>query len=146
LLQVGLIGVLGIVTSGVLERFKNTLQQRRDDSKLRFDVLTELSRAYMDVKLVRRKIQASKAFTAAEADLLNQNQVLFELHMHNSVHLFRQSPELAGRLKTMEHYLNRVANEPDSAERRDFDSFGFKGFSRAYGDAAMLMRQDIAGR
>jgi hypothetical protein len=35
LLQAGLTAVLGIVTSSVLERFKDTLQQRRDDSKLR---------------------------------------------------------------------------------------------------------------
>jgi hypothetical protein len=57
--QVGLIAVLGIVTSGVLEFFKDSLQRRRDLSRLQFDVLTELSRAYMDVKLERRKIQAT---------------------------------------------------------------------------------------
>jgi hypothetical protein len=146
LLQAGLIAVLGIVTSGVLERFKDTLQQRRDESKLRLDVLTELSRAYMDVKLVRRKIQATNAFTASETDILNQKQIIFEMHMYNSVRLFRQSSELAGYLKTMEHYLNTVANEPKSSERRNFDSGGFKAFSQAYGDAATLMRVEIAGR
>jgi len=146
LLQAGLIAALGVVTSAVLERFKDALQQRRDDSKLRFDVLTDLSRHYMEVKLVRRKLQAADAFTATETDQLNQIQVLVELHMRNSVRLFRQASVLEAHLKTMEHYLNKVANEPSSEERREFLSKGFKVFADAFENAAMLIRAEIAGR
>jgi prepilin signal peptidase PulO-like enzyme (type II secretory pathway) len=146
LLQAGLIAVLGIVTSGVLERFKDTLQQRRDDSKLRFDVLTELSRAYMDIKLVRRKMQTANGFLATETDLLNQIQVVVELHKRNSVRLFRQGSELEGHLRDMERYLNKVANKADSPQRSGFCSDGFKDFSNAYEMAAMLIRNGIAGR
>jgi hypothetical protein len=145
LLQAGLIAVLGIVTSGVLERFKDTLQQRRDDSKLRFEVLRELGRAYMDVKLVRRKLQAANGFTATETDLLNQIQVTVELHKQNSVRLFGHGSELEGHLKDMEHYLNEVANEADSPQRLGFCSHGFKDFSNAYKSAATLIRNEIAG-
>jgi hypothetical protein len=148
LLQVGLITAVGIVTSGVLERFKDSLQQRHDDSKLRFDVLTELSRAYMEVKLVRRKVQAAGgAFTATETDLLNETQVLVELHMHNSVHLFKQKSGLEDKLKTMEDYLNKVANDANSKEQREFCSTeGFTVFAHAFHDTSALIKGEIAGR
>jgi hypothetical protein len=46
LLNGGLIAVLGVVTSGVLESFKDSLQQRRDISKLRWDVRNDLTKEY----------------------------------------------------------------------------------------------------
>jgi hypothetical protein len=147
-LQVGLIAVLGVVTSYVLELFKDANQQRRDDSRLRFDVLAELSRAYMDVKLIRRKIQAShSSLTATDADLLNEIQVKFELHKRNSVSLFGKNSELERRLDRMEKYLNRVANKHDSEERRGFSSKeGFEDFADTFEAAAALIRKEIAGR
>lgn len=147
LLQVGLIAVLGVVTSYVLERFKDANQQRGDDSRLRFDVLTELSRAYMDVRLLRRKVQASQGgFTASDTDLLNEIQVKVELHKRNSVNLFNKSSELKDRLEKMERYLNHVANQDNSEERRGFSSEGFRAFADAFEAAAVLIRKEIAGR
>jgi hypothetical protein len=148
LLQLGLIAVLGVVTSYVLERFKEANQQRRDVSRLRFDVLTELSRAYMDVKLLRRKVQVSHgAFTATDADLLNEIQVKFELHKRNSVSLFDKNSELKDRLDKIEKYLNHVANKDNSEERRGFSSKeGFKDFADTFEAAAALIRKEIAGR
>jgi hypothetical protein len=147
LLQIGLVAVFGIVTSVVLEHFKDTLQQRRDDSKLRFTVLAEVTRAYNDVKLVRRKIQAGEAFTETIADRLNQSQLTIEFHKRNSTRLFHQANELHGFLYEMEHYLNKVANEPDSEQRRGFDSKGFKkSFSVPHAEAATLIRNEIGGR
>lgn len=147
LLDAGLIAVLGIVTSTVLERFKDTLQQRRDDSRLRFDVLTDLSRAYMDVKLVRRRVQGAGSFTTTETDQLNETQVLVELHIHNSLGLFKPNSGLKAHLRTMEDYLNKVANQANSKERSEFGSKeGFKVFADAYDGAAALMRSEISGR
>ncbi len=149
LLQTGLIAVLGAVTSLVLARFNDALQQRRDDGKLRFDVLTDLTEGYMKVKLVRRKLQARKlqagnSFTATETDQLNEVQVRIETHKHNSVRLFRETSALEGHLKTMEHYLNEVANNPSSKEGRGFISKeGFRVFSQAFRDAADLIRAEI---
>jgi hypothetical protein len=146
LLQMGLIGVLGGVGTGVLERFKEALQRRRDVSYLRLDVLKALRRAYMDAKLVRRKMQASGQLADAQVDRLNEIQVLVELHMRDNAHLFRQTSELQGHLKTMEHYLHKVANEPGSAERRGFAGEGFEVFADAYESASDLIRPEIAGR
>ena len=122
LLQAGLVGVVGIVTSVVIEHLKDSIQQQRDYSKLRQDILTELSRTYMDVKLVRRKVQASKTFTSADIGDLNQLQIDVELQMRNRAGFFRGSNELRKHLKSMEHYLNKVANEHSSSEHREFSS------------------------
>jgi hypothetical protein len=146
LLQVGLIAVFGVATAGILERLKDTLQQRRDDSKLRFDVLEELSRMYMDVKLIRRKVQANNELTPTQIDRLNEIQVLVELHMRDSIRLFRKSSDLQAHLETMEHYLNELANKSNSEERRGFSSKGFKVFSVAYERSAALVRDEISGR
>lgn len=144
LLQAGLVGVLGIVTSVVIEILKDSIQQQRDYSKLRQDILTELSRTYMDVKLVRRKVQASRTFTNTDIDDLNQLQIDVELQMHNRAGFFRGSSELKKHLKSMEHYLNKVANEHSSSEHRGFCSReGFRSFANAYENAATLIRAEI---
>ena len=144
LLQVGLIAVLGIVTSAVLERFKDALQQRRDKSKLRFDVLTEVSRTYMDVKLVRRKLQQSNKFTSTDVDALNQLQVVLELHENNSGRLFAHKTQLEKYLSSMEKYLNKVANEPTSQQHREFTGDGFKAeFSVPFSQARDLILLEI---
>jgi hypothetical protein len=142
---VGLIAVLGIVTSGVLELFKDSLQQRRDLSRLRFDVLTELSRAYMDVKLERRKIQATGAFTPTEINRLNELQVIFESHKRNSCYMFKNSAQLERHLEAMEKYLNAVANK-DKHERSGFSSNGFRSFADAYEAAAGQIQHEIASQ
>ncbi|WP_166300735.1 hypothetical protein [Bradyrhizobium sp. 2S1] len=146
LLQVGLVGVLGIVTSVVIERFKESIQQQRDSSKLRHDIMTELSRSYMDVKLVRRRIQASRTFTNTDIDDLNRLQASVELHKRNSAGIFRRSSELKPHLRTMENYLNKVANKPASPEHSGFSSSGFDTFADAYEEAATLIREEIGGR
>ncbi len=74
LLDATLIAVLGVVTSTVIERFKDDLQRRRDESKLRFDVLTSLNRTYMKVKLIRRKFQETKTLMLADFDRFNEWQ------------------------------------------------------------------------
>lgn len=144
LLQVGLVGVFGLVISVALEHFKDGLQQRRDASRLRFDTLTDLSRTYMDVKLVRRRLQATKQFTASEIDELNQLQVQIELHKRVSVHSFKQHAVLRQHLKTMERYLNHVANDPNSPERSGFLSNGFRDFANAYNHAIEIVQNEIA--
>ena len=147
LLQAGLIAVLGVVSSSVLESFKDGLQRRRDESKLLFDALEDLGRIYMDVKLIRRKAQASKSLDQSDIPELNQRQVRIELHRDNS-NLFSRSDELSHALSKMEKYLNRVANKPDSPERADFllTIEGFKPFSEAYHLSSALMRCDIGAR
>jgi hypothetical protein len=147
LLEAGLIATLGVVLSWVLERYKAGEQQRRDESKVRLGVLSELSRAYMDVKLVRRKLQAGEPFSDALRDRLNQDQVAIELHARTSTHLFRQSAALKHLLTLMEKYLNKVANKPESPERGAFrDAAGFRGFSTPYRQAVALILQEITGR
>jgi hypothetical protein len=146
LLEVGLIALLGVVAVAVLDRFKDTLQQRDAAGNLKLDVLNGLSRAYMDVKLVRRKIQAGGQLADPQTDRLNEIQVLVELHMHDNAQLFRRTGELQGHLRTMEQYLDKVANEPASQERRGFAGAGFEVFSDAYESAAQLIRPEIAGR
>ena len=49
-------------------------------------------------------------------------------------------------LHAMEKYLNRVANKPDSDERKNFLGDGFDQFSDEYKESASLMRADIAAR
>ena len=146
LLQVGLVGVFGLVISVVLENFKDGLQQRRDASKLRFDTLTDFSRTYMDVKIVRRRLQATKKFTAREIDELNQLQVQIELHKHVSVHSFKQHAQLLQELEKMEKYLNHAANDPNSSERSGFLSKGFRDFADAYKYAIEIIQKEIATR
>lgn len=144
LLQVGAIAVLGIVTSAVLEQFKDDLQRRRDNSKLRLEALKELTRAYMDVKLVRRKGQASKAFSEEQTDALNRSQVTLETLKHTSCRLFRRrSKELEGHLSVMEKYLNHATNNPESPERSGFLAKGFKPFSVAFHCTKDLMLREI---
>lgn len=146
LLQAGLIAVLGVVTSGVLESFKDGLQRRRDQSKLRFEVLADIGRIYMDVKLARRRAQTAGSIDPLDLPELNERQVRLELHKHNSTTLFEFSTELKAALETMEKYLNRVANKPDSEERKQFiDREGFKVFSTAFHKVTSIMQQDIAG-
>jgi hypothetical protein len=87
LLQACLIAVLGVVTSGVLETFKDGLQRKRDQSKIRFDVLADVGRIYMDVKLVWRRAQAVKTSDPVDLPELNARQVRLELHRHNSTAL-----------------------------------------------------------
>ncbi|MGX1050862.1 hypothetical protein AB7M74_001797 [Bradyrhizobium japonicum] len=146
LLQAGLVGVLGIVTSLVIERFKESIQQQRDASKLRHEILTELSRWYMDVKLVRRKVQASRTFTTTDIDDLNRLQVEVELHSRNSAGRFQKSKELKLQLRKMEKYLNKVANSPASPEHSEFSSSGFYSFADDYEEAATLIQAEIGGR
>jgi hypothetical protein len=146
LLQAGLIAVLGVVTSGVLESFKDNLQRKRDQSKLRLDVLADVGRIYMDVKLVRRRAQAAGAFNPADSPKLNELQVRLELHKYNSVEWFENRAELADQLKKMEQYLNTVANDSKSNEHLQFISKeGFKKFSTPFHDVMAMMQQNIAG-
>ena len=144
LLQAGLIAVLGVVSSAVLESFKDGIQSRRDQSTLRFDALAELGRIFMDVKLIRRKAQATGVLAEAQLAELNERQVLLELQRDNSGQ-FDHGIELAQSLGTMEKYLNRVANKPDSDECRGFlNAQGFLTFSNEYRRSSSLMRGDIA--
>jgi hypothetical protein len=129
--------------SVVLEHFKDTLQQRRDTSKLRFEVLKDLSQTYMDVKFVRRKLQASKTFGSTEIDELNQLQLQIELHKRVSIHSFRQFGPLETHLDTMEKYLNAAANNSGSSERTGFLSHGFRDFANAYKEATALIQSEI---
>ena len=145
LLQAGLIAVLGAVTSGVLEAIKDAIQQRRDESRLRFDALTELERIYMDVKLVRRAAQASGNLDANQTQELNERQVTLELLKSNS-NQFPQSADLDAQLSIMEKYLNRVATKPGSKEREGFLVAGFSQFAEAYKQASSLMRAEISTR
>jgi hypothetical protein len=79
----------------------------------------------MDVKLVRRKVKASKAFTSTDTDDLNQLQTDLELYKRNRAGFFRGSSELKAHLESMERYLNKVANEPTSPEHSGFSSKAF---------------------
>ena len=146
LLQAGLIAVLGVVTSGVLESFKDGLQRKRDQSKIRFDVLADIGLIHMDVKLARRRAQAAKAIDPTDLPELNARQVRLELHKHNSAALFDDNAGLEAALEKMERYLNKVANKPDSDERMRFvDREGFRAFSSAFHEATAIMQQGIAG-
>jgi hypothetical protein len=146
LLQAGLIAGFGVVTSSVLEAFKDGLQRIRDQSKIRFGVLADVGRIYMDVKLVRRRAQMAKSIALDDLPELNDRQVRLELHKYNSAPLFKGEKRLQESLEKMEKYLNRVANRPDSAEHREFlDSKGFQTFSSAFHEAMMIMQSDIAG-
>lgn len=148
LLQVGLVAIAGIVTSLVLERFKDALQQRRDISRLRFDVLNNLSQTYNDVKLVRRKLQNSNlVFTDDDVNELNQLQLQIELHKRVNVSSFRQENTLFKYLDIMEKYLNRAANNPGSKERAGFCTKpGFKVFSKAFEKALKLIKAEISNQ
>lgn len=143
LLQAGLIGILGIVTSLVLESFKDGLQRRRDESKLKFDVFNEINRSYLDVKLVRRRIQASGKFREEDIDFLNEKQVVFELHGRTSAELFCDPEAMRTDLRAMESYINEATNDPSSEQRKGFVGKGFKQFSEPYHRLAELMRNDI---
>jgi hypothetical protein len=144
LLQAGLIAVLGIVTSAVLESFKDALQVRRDKGKLKLDVFNEINRAYLDVKLVRRRFQASRSLSADDITYLNERQLLLEQHKNNSCVLFSDPAVLQEHLRAMERYLNRAANKPDSRERAEFAGRGFDEFSEHYHALADLLRVDVA--
>jgi hypothetical protein len=144
LIQVGLIAVLGVVTTGVLESYKDGLQRAREQSKIRFAILADVGRIYMDVKLVRRQAQGIGSIQQNDSSTLNKRQVRLELHKHNSASFFRGGAALGGILERMEKYLNRVANEPASNERQGFLSDGFKAFSRDFRDALAIMQRDIA--
>ena len=143
LLQTGLIAVFGIVTSAVLESFKDALQFRRDRSKLKLDTFNEINRAYLDVKLVRRSLQASGSLTTGDVKHLNECQLLLEQHKNNSCVLFSKQDEVQKHLRAMERYLNRAANKPQSPERANFTSRGFDEFSDHYHDLADLLRVDV---
>lgn len=146
LLQAGLIAVLGVVTSAVLESYKDGIQSRRDESKLRLQALAELGRIYMDVKLIRRVAQSSGLLSDAQLAELNERQVLLELQLENRSQ-FESQTSLGSALATLERYLNRVANKPESEERREFLSAeGFRTFSNAYRQASNAMRNDITPR
>lgn len=152
LLQIGLISMVGAAISMALERFKERLQQRRDLSTLRFKILDELSRAYMEVKLIRRAVQKSPPNTEDPHNLsddivaeLNQLQAVFELHKRNSIYQFPDSNELKAHLKMMERYLNLVANEPESDERIGFRSNEFNEFAEAYKKTEGLIHRAISG-
>lgn len=149
LLQVGLIAVLGAVTTAVLELFKLGLQQSKDRSKLQLDVLSDLRRHYQKVKLIRRKYQASQTLTADDVKALNEIQLELEGLRDDSDMFGRTSMQVFKALSKMERYLNHLANKPASTERVYFQSSAppdksFKVFSRAYKIAKTAMRQEIA--
>jgi hypothetical protein len=130
LLQTGLIAVLGVVTSGVLETFKDSLQRSRDISRARHEVISDISRIYMDVKLVRRRVQSDGHLTSRDIAKINARQVRLELHRFSSPSLFGKNKMVDDALHVMEDYLNKVANEPTSPECQGFASkAGFKAFS-----------------
>ena len=144
LLQAGVIAVLGVVTSVVLESFKIGLQRVRDQSKIRFDVRADIARVYMDVKLIRRRAQSAKSIAPDDVVKLNVRQVKLELHKYNSTPLFHSKEELEAALSQMEKYLNRVANKPQSEEHRRFaESEGFRTFSLAFRRAMAVMQYDM---
>lgn len=144
LLQAGLIAVLGIVTSAVLESFKDALQLRRDKGRLKLDVFNEINRAYLDVKLVRRRFQSSGLLSADDITYLNERQLLLEQHKNNSCVLFSAPTVMQKHLRAMERYLNRAANKPESTERAEFVGRGFESFSESYHALADLLREDVA--
>ena len=145
LLQAGLIAVLGVVTSAVLETFKDSLQRPRDQSKIRFDVLGDIARIYMDLKLVRLRFHVATSIASDDISELNDSQVRLELHKYNSVSIFKGDAALKEALDKMEKYLNRVANKSESDERLRFcDRDGFKVFASAFHEAIIIMQQDIA--
>lgn len=143
LLQAGLIAVFGIVTSAVLESFKDALQVRRDRGKLKLDVFNDINRAYLDVKLVRRSFQVSGSLTAEDVKYLNERQLLLEQHKNDSYVLFKHSKKVRECLLAMERYLNRAANKPGSPERAGFAERGFDEFSKPYHALADLLRMDV---
>lgn len=143
LLQMGLIAVFGIVTSAVLESFKDALQVRRDRGKLRLDTFNEINRAYLDVKLVRRRLQASGSLSTEDVTCLNQRQLLLEQHKNNSCGLFSKPEAVQKHLRAMERYLNRAANKPQSSERANFAIGGFDEFSGHYHALTDLLRVDV---
>ncbi|MBM9515316.1 hypothetical protein, partial [Desulfogranum marinum] len=146
LLQAGLITVLGVVTSSVLESFKEGLQQKRNQSRIRFDILNDIGRIYMDVKLARRRAQAVKRIESKDLQELNERQVQLELHKFNSVKLFKNHQGLEDALGTMEKYLNKVANKPETDEHQRFvDREGFRKFSVAFHEAKAIMQHYIVG-
>jgi hypothetical protein len=144
LLEAGLIAVFGIVTSAVLESFKDALQVRRDQGKLKLDVFNEINRAYLDVKLLRRRFQASGSLSDDDITYLNERQLLLEQHKNNSCVLFSDPLVLQQHLREMERYLNKAANKPDSTERLEFVGRGFDIFSDHYHALAGLLRVDVA--
>lgn len=144
LLQAGIISVLGVVTTLVVEGFKDISQRRRDLSQLRFDILKEVSRAYFKVKLIRRKFQRSGTL---DADKLNELQIVFESHSKNSVGLFEHDARLQTSLTKMEKYLEKVANHPTSLERLGFaEAKPFRaGIADEYRAAVAAMHDVIGG-
>ncbi|SRR6266496_949631 len=148
LLQAGLIAVLGAVTTAVLELFKHGLQRSKDQSKLQLDAYSELRRHYHEVKLIRRRFQASASLTADDVTSLNRIQLALE-GLRDDSDLFARSSQVSEALSTMESYLNHLANEQDSEERAHFHEStpperSFKVFSRAYSMASTAMRSEIA--
>jgi hypothetical protein len=147
LLEVGLIGVSGAAASAVLEHLKDGLQQRRDDSRLRFDMLTGLDDDYNAVKLVRRKLQKGAVFGDDDWVLLNQVQLRVEKYRKNCISLFEDSDELEKYLHDVESYLNKLVNNTTPERMNDFVSKeGFGTFAVDYHSAAGLIRREIAGR
>lgn len=147
LLEVGLIGVTGTAASAVLERFKDGLQQRRDDSKLRFDMLTGLDDDYNEVKLVRRRLQKGGTFGDDEWEKVNLVQLRIEKYKKNCVSLFDDSDVLEKHLYDVESYLNKLANKATPERMQEFVSTeGFRVFADHYHNAARLIRSEIAGR
>ena len=145
LLQAGLIAVLGVVTTFVVEGFKDITQRRRDLSQLRFDVLKEVSRAYFRVKLLRRQFKNTGTL---DLDKLNKLQIVFESHSKHSVELFEHNTQLQTSLTNMEKYLEKVADKKNEVERLRFkDKEPFRaGLARDYRNAVAAMRHVIGVR
>jgi len=149
LLQVGLIAVLGAVTTAVLELFKLGLQRSKDRSKLQLDVLSDLRQHYKKVKLIRRNYQASQTLSADDVKALNEVQLELEVLRDDSDLFGRTSMQVFNALSKMERYLNHLANDSASTERATFQNSAppansFKVFSHAYKSAKTAMRLEIA--
>ena len=149
LLQAGLIAVLGMVTTAVLELFKSGLQESKDRSKLRLDAHSDLRSCYQKVKLLRRSYQAPQALTANDVHALNEIQLGLEGLRDDSDLFGRSSAQVSDALSQMERYLNHLANDPASDERIHFQNSkppekSFKVFSHAYSMASTAMRLEIA--
>ncbi len=114
LLQVGLIAVLGAVTTAVLELFKLGLQRSKDRSKLQLDVLSDLRQHYKKVKLIRRNYQASQTLSADDVKALNEVQLELEVLRDDSDLFGRTSMQVFNELSKMERYLNHLANDSAS--------------------------------
>jgi hypothetical protein len=149
LLQAGLIAVLGAVTTAVLEVFKSGMQRSKDRGKLQVNAYRALRRHYDAVKLMRRRFQSSHNLTTEDVTSLNTIQLDLE-GLRDDSDLFARSSAVFSALKTMEIYLNHLANDQGSEERKHFDESksppetSFKVFSRAFAAAAKEMRFEMA--